>query len=96
MTMIERVARAIALRNGDDYDAVPLHKSDWTRQGGMFGGRFRDVNEPFQSDYDDMARAAIEAMRAPTEGMVSAVVDEGDCYLSFQQMIDAALSEQPE
>ena len=41
----------------------------------------------------EMARAAIEAMMMPTEAMVSAVTDEGDCYLSFQQMIRAALEE---
>lgn len=61
-TMIKRVAAAIARQNGDDYDSVPADKGDWTRKGGMFGGRFREVNEPYQTDYDEMARAAIEAM----------------------------------
>ncbi|MEQ9634588.1 MAG: hypothetical protein RLW68_00740 [Devosia marina] len=70
--MVEKIARAIAGRNGDDYDKIPKHKSDWTANGGMFGGRFRDVNEPYQTDYDEMARAALEAMREPTLDMIEA------------------------
>lgn len=73
MDMVEKVARAIAVRNGDDYDKIPKHKSDWTSNGGMFGGRFRDVNEPYQTDYDDMAEAALEAMRKPTQDIRHAV-----------------------
>ena len=57
----DRVARAIADMNGDDYDQVPKHKTEWINARGQSRGRFRDVNEPFQVDYDDMARAAIEA-----------------------------------
>lgn len=99
MYMVKRVARVIAKENGDDYDSIPASKSDWTRNGGMFGGRFRDVNEPYQTDYDDMARAAIEAMREPTNAMVDRVEDAygGLSTLTVQYvwsaMIDAALGE---
>jgi len=36
------------------------------------------------------ADAVLDALMEPTEEMVSAVTDEGDCFLSFQQMIQAA------
>jgi hypothetical protein len=58
---IRYVARAIAEANGDNYDAVPTSKSEWVKQRGQFGGRFRTVNEPYQGDYDDMAEAALTA-----------------------------------
>lgn len=68
MELLERVARAIAEENGDDFDNLPLAKWHWTEQRGQFGGRFRDVNEPMQSSYEAMANAAIAAMReAPQE-----------------------------
>lgn len=63
MGLLERVARAIAEENGDAYDDLPLAKWHWTECRGVFAGRFRDVNEPMQSDYDAMANAAITAMR---------------------------------
>lgn len=68
-TMIEKVARAMAKQNGDDYGHLPLDKTDWTAGRGMFGGRFRELAEPMQVDYDEMARAAIEAMMEPTDSM---------------------------
>jgi hypothetical protein len=61
--LVERVARAIAMVRGDNPDHVPRNKSDWLAKRGDFGGRFRDVNEPFWGDYQDMAEAAIAAMR---------------------------------
>ena len=61
MNIIQTVARAIAKTRGDDFDRVPVNKSDWTRGQGNFQGRFRDVNEPFQCDYVEMATAAITA-----------------------------------
>lgn len=70
--MIERVARAIATRNGDDFDLIPRDKPHWTAERGEFGGRFRDVNAPHQCDYLDMAEAAIEAMRSPDVDMLVA------------------------
>lgn len=60
--LVERVAREIALENGDDFDAIHARKSHWNETRGEAGGRYRDINEPLQSDYLDMARAAIMAM----------------------------------
>ena len=54
------VARAIAEIRGDDFDLIPLNKSVWLEKQGMFQGRFRDVNEPFQCDYLEMADVAGE------------------------------------
>ncbi len=67
--MVEKVWRAIAIENGDDPDQIPRHKSHWNKEQGKFGGRFRDINEPFVSDYEAMARAAIRALTesAPTQ-----------------------------
>ena len=65
--VIERVARAIAIENGDDYGKVPKHKPHWVAHQGRFQDRFRDINEPFQSDYDGMATAAISAYKAALE-----------------------------
>lgn len=59
---VEAVAREIARMNGDDYDALPADKSEWNAKQGMFGGRFRDVNEPRKPDYLDMAQAASAAL----------------------------------
>lgn len=106
--MIERVARAIAKRNGDDYDLVPLHKIDWTQHRGMFGGRYRDVNEPYRTDYDEMAEAALGAMKIPdaAEGVPGGIAFE-DAFFgghdtvfhamakAWNATIDAALSPSP-
>ena len=97
--MVERIARAIAKRHGDDFDAIPADKYEWTQNHGQFGGRFRDVNEPYKVDYLDMAAAAIEAMREPTDAMCNAPTwydgDEsftpGDAKDVWDQMIDEAL-----
>lgn len=100
MDMVERVARAIAAENGDDFAALPDSKADWIAAGGSFGGRFRDINEPRKSDYLEMARAAIEAMREPNEAMLEAgekIVDPHDASVErgYAAMIDAALAPSP-
>jgi hypothetical protein len=89
--MIERVARAIAKEHGDDFDAVPRDKGHWIDERGTFDGRYRDVNEPFQPHYIAMARAAIAAMREPTEEMLEAGNSWYSAKLTWQGMIDAAL-----
>jgi hypothetical protein len=91
--MVERVARAIASGNGDDYDAIPASKAEWVEKRGEFGGRFRDFNQPRRNDYVDMARAAIAAMREPTSKMICAALDSTDRAYSgwWREMIDAAL-----
>ena len=73
MDKIELVARAIACVNEDDFDRIPKHRSDWYKRKGKFNNRFRDINEPFQTDYIRQARAAIKAMRGPTLKQYQAV-----------------------
>ena len=57
-----RVAKAIARANGDEFANAFVNKTRWIAKRGMSGGRFRDANEPFQSDYMEMARAALQAL----------------------------------
>lgn len=61
-TMREAVARAIARGLGDEYGHAFVSKVDWTAARGERGGRFRDINEPFQADYLDAADAAIRTV----------------------------------
>lgn len=58
------VARAIAYANGDDYDAVPADKGEWTRCRGIVNGVPRSIDRPFREDYDEMAQGAIDAYEA--------------------------------
>lgn len=62
MDMVERVARVIAEAQGDNFADAFKNKERWVAKRGMSGGRFRDVNEPFQSDYIEAAKAAIRAV----------------------------------
>jgi hypothetical protein len=93
--MIERVARALAERHGDNWDDMPNDKGHWVRERGQFNGRFRDVNERFRCDYLDEAQAAIEAMREPTKNMQTAFIQQGykraNFTLEWGAAIDAAL-----
>lgn len=59
---IEAAARAIAEALGDSYDHAFISKSYWIAERGESGGRFRDVNEPYQYDYIEAARAAAPAL----------------------------------
>lgn len=84
MSMVERVARAIACRR-----AVRLIDTYGIDEGHLKNFIVLPV------DIED-ARAAIAAMREPTEAMM----DEGSAnnfgkpsYVAYQTMIDAALSE---
>ncbi len=64
---IERMARGIATANGDNFSDAFTNKARWIAKRGQSGGRFRDAIEPFQSDYIDMAIAALKAIREPSE-----------------------------
>ena len=93
MTMLEKAARAAAHANGDDYDAIPADKGEWIKARGMYGGRFRDINEPMKIDYDEIARAVLAAIREPDDAMLSAaygddIVGHGAAYTA---MIDTIL-----
>lgn len=72
--LIEKVARAIADQNGDQWEFVPEDKPDWIDNRGMFQGRSRDINEPFRCDYEEMATAALnavyEALKEPSDEML--------------------------
>ncbi len=59
--VVEAVARIIADALGDDFADAFEGKGQWIANRGMSGGRFRDVNEPYQSDYLAAAEAAITA-----------------------------------
>ena len=64
MTAVKLVARAIARANGDSYDHIHRDKAHWTKTSGILKGVPRDFNSPFQSDYDEMAEAAITTLRS--------------------------------
>ena len=101
--MIERVARALYARDKMRKDATER------AMNGPGGGPWVSVLLPYESQnlvYRDLAQAAIEAMREPTEGMTKAGHDEAPfCELgvplarpclvmtaaSYQAMIDTAL-----
>ncbi len=61
---IEQAAMLIAEAMGDNYSDAFRNKQAWVAARGMSGGRFRDVNEPFQADYDEAA-GAVFAMSRP-------------------------------
>lgn len=67
MTMIEKVARAIA-------EAV-------------------SKNEQASNMWSETAKAAIEAMREPSEAMISIIDVTSGAVEQYQAMIDAALKE---
>lgn len=74
--MIERVARAIYAAEGNKTKPV--------------GGEWRassldDEDQESRSLYFDYARAAIEAIRVPTEGMVSAMRRQGFLDVAQEQ-----------
>ena len=58
------VAKAIAEEQGDVFANAFKNKQRWIAKRGESGGRFRDINEPFQHDYLDAADAAFEVIRA--------------------------------
>jgi hypothetical protein len=45
------LARTLAQRLGDDYDAAPVSKRDWASKRN--NRPFRDINQPFKCDYED-------------------------------------------
>lgn len=100
MTMLEKAARALAEAMGDDFDHAHLHKSEWNATRGMKGGRFRDINEPFQSYYVDGASAVLMAAREPDDAVLEASRENEGCGCPccigahhWPSMIDAILNE---
>lgn len=83
-TMLEHVARAICIRRGGDPD------TEITYQNGS-------PSVLLWQDYEDDARAAIEAMRTPTDEMLDAINAHAGSIApeyAWESGIDAALSEQ--
>lgn len=83
MTMVEKVARALFARKVEEF----VCDGSW------------EENASLHDDFRADARAAIEAMREPTDAMVDAARahHEGHPYLPyslFNSMIDAALNEE--
>lgn len=62
----EAVARTIASAMGDNFSDAFKNKERWIAKRGMSGGRFRDVNEPFQADYLYAADAVIALLKLET------------------------------
>lgn len=91
MTMIERVARAIYAAEGNTRAEPP----DCTPRPMTLDDEAADDRET----YFIYARAAIEAMREPTEAMERAAVVSWENYnglaIAYTAMIDAALEETP-
>ena len=80
-----RVAKVIAKAMGDNFADAFKNKQRWTAKHGMSGGRFRDINEPFQSDYLAAAEAAtaviareFEALEAENAALKAIQADEGE------------------
>lgn len=59
---VPEVARVIASGLGDNYEHAFTNKSEWNRERGEKGGRYRDINEPMQPDYDDAAQAILQLL----------------------------------
>lgn len=79
---LEDVARAICRAGGENPDEV-------------YGPHSIAEGRPFWVDRMDEARAAIEAMKGPTEKMVLAgVYGTDDDAATYNQIIDAALEGQ--
>ena len=95
-TPLEEAAKAIAAQNGDDLETVPTNKSHWNAEAGHFGGRFRTVNEPFRSDYEEQATAAITAYLAQAEKegwvMVPRTLSNAEVNLALGRDADAYLT----
>lgn len=87
-TMIERVARGIWERHRQI--DISARFTSW-----------EDAKEWQRTAAAEFARAAILAMREPTEGMVNAgygtddAIQGHDCAAIWRLMIDAALAEEP-
>lgn len=62
-TMVERVARAL-----HKFGGAPDYKFDW-----LPGGEWEDIGENPQAFLKEIARAAIAAMRTPTDKMLDAM-----------------------
>lgn len=72
MSMIEKMARAIADNIGPPFDKLHKNKQQWKQYGGRFEGEPRDVNGPFQDDCIEAAKAVLTELEEPSDVMVRA------------------------
>jgi hypothetical protein len=106
-SMIERVARVLCECDGYDPDQLepgntPYHDNTEVVDGRLRGGPAFRLWRLYAKD----ARAALEALREPTEGMLGAAWPKVTVGLAdgepehlvalYQAMMDAALSEKPQ
>ena len=86
--MIEKVARAMSVALGEEPDG-----SNHTWDGSLILGINGPVEYKNWEGYKAAAKAAIEAMREPTDKMLKAAMAETatDLKTEWQAMVDAAL-----
>lgn len=90
MTKIEEVARAICVALGRDPDADFRGGDGFTLSVAVPDGEAQCWRQ-----YERAARAAIKAMRTPTEAMLRAAVGNrptGPAQSAYEDMIDAAIT----
>lgn len=90
MTMREKIARAICVAYGDDFDEQPVDLAALSalRPDGI---RSNDPGLPTQADWLDMADAALAALEEPTYGVLKAGWDvTGHANVVWRAMIAAA------
>lgn len=66
------VARLIAATLGYEFDHAFRDKAEWIKERGEKGGRFHDVNEPYQTDFMYAAEEVTKAVEAATIAKVVA------------------------
>jgi hypothetical protein len=98
MTMLEKVARALAMSVGGAI--VGPGQSRATREFGwkIDGVHFKQYVEAHWKEYIHAAGFAVSAMREPTEAMVLAGAhheNTGDMAGRWRAMVDVALAEEP-
>jgi len=97
MTDLERIARAICTAQG--YDPNMVLAINETEPGQPFGAPVGDIARPMwkQPRFVKAARAAVEAMREPSERMIEAGVRPQDAFADirwqWKDMIDTVLNE---
>lgn len=84
-----KLAKVIAKALGDNFSDAFKNKQRWTAKRGMSGGRFRDVNEPFQDDYIAAAKAAAAVIAADRAGLVARIAE-------LEEGLNAILDRGPE
>jgi len=95
MNMVEKVARALCVACGNDPDRLEPGNcvGDWEGCDAVMPNG--DPSHFMWRSWVSEAKAAIEAMRDPTDVMIGCgiLAYDGKCEQSYRAMIDAALKE---